>query len=52
MEEKASVTFSKVLSAVFMFAFAKMSSQVSEKLHPHPLLIVLSKVTDLALSVV
>ena len=35
-----------------MFASAKMSSQVSTKWPPHPLLILLSRVTDLASSVV
>ena len=52
MEAKAFVTFSKVLSADFMFASANMLSQVSAKWPPCPLLILLSKVTDLALSVV
>ena len=50
MEAKASVTFSKVLSAVFTFGSAKTSSQVSAKGPPCPLFILLSNVTDLASS--
>ena len=49
---KASITLLKVLSEVFTFTFAKLSSQVSARLPPCPLLILLSRVTDLALSVV
>ena len=49
MEVKASVTFSKVLSEAFMFTSTK---KVSAKWPPHPLLILLSRVTDLASSVV
>ena len=49
---KASVTFSKVLSIVFTFGSASALSQVSAKWPPCPLLILLSRVTDLALSVV
>ena len=50
MKAKASVTLSKVLSEAFTFASAKMSSQVSAKWPPCPLLILLSRVTDLASS--
>ena len=49
---KASVTLLKVLSVVFTFASARMSSQVSVKWPPRPLLILLSRITDLASSVV
>ena len=49
---KASVIFSKVLSIVFTFGSASASSQVSAKWPPCPLLILLSRVTDLASLVV
>ena len=52
MEAKASVTFSKVLSEAFTFTSAKILSQVFAKWPSLPLLILLSRVTDLASSVV
>ena len=45
MEAKASVTFSNVLSIAFTFKLANVSSQVSAKWSPCPLLILLSMVT-------
>ena len=52
MSANAFFTWSKSLSDALTFASARICNQVSEKYFPHPLLILLSRVTDLTLSVV
>ena len=52
MSANAFFTWSKSLSNALIFASARICSQVSEKYFPHPFLILLSRVTTLALSVV
>ena len=52
MSVNAFFTWSKSLSVALMFASARMHNQVSVKYFPRPLPILLSKVTDLTLSVV
>ena len=52
MSANAFFTWSKSLSDALIFASARICSQVSEKYFPCPLLILLSRVTTLALSVV
>ena len=52
MSANAFFTWSKSLSDALIFASARIRSQVSEKYFPRPLLILLSRVTTLALSVV
>ena len=52
MSANACFTWSKSLSDALIFASARIRSQVSEKYFPHPLLILLSRVTTLASSVV
>ena len=52
MSANACFTWLKSLSDALTFASARMCNQVSAKYFPHPLPILLSMVTDLALSVV
>ena len=52
MSANAFFTWSKSLSDALTFASARMHNQVSAKYFPHPLPILLSKVTDLTSSVV
>ena len=52
MSVNAFFTWSKSLSDALIFASARICSQVSVKYFPHPLPILLSRVTDLTSSVV
>ena len=52
MLANAFFTWLKSLSDALTFTSARIRNQVSEKYFPHPLLILLSRVTDLTLSVV